>query len=47
MDYSGYPEYIQLTNTFEHGVSVLDLIFNEGYDAKKYMKSFNKKDDVI
>lgn len=47
MDYSGYPEYTQLSNVFEHGVSVLDLIFNEGYDAKKYMKSFDKKDDVI
>ncbi len=40
MDYSGYPEYTQLSEKFEHGVSILDLIFNEGADAKKYMKSF-------
>lgn len=40
MDYSGYPEYTQLSDTFEHGVSILDLIFNEGPDAEKYMKSF-------
>ena len=38
MDYSGYPEYPQLYPPFEHGVSVLDLIFNCGPDAGKYMK---------
>lgn len=38
MDYSGYPEYPQLYPPFEHGVSVLDLIFNCGEDAYKYMK---------
>ena len=31
MDYSGYPEYTQLYPPFEHGVSILDLIFNEGF----------------
>lgn len=42
MDYSGYPEYRQRGggNVFEHGVSILDLIFNEGPYAKEYMKSF-------
>jgi len=40
MDYSGYKEYTQLFPPFEHGVSVLDLIFNEGSDALKYLKSF-------
>jgi hypothetical protein len=40
MDYSGYPKYRQLYPPFEHGVSILDLIFNEGPDAPKYMKSF-------
>ena len=39
-DYSGYPEYEQLYPPFEHGVSILDLIFNTGNDCKKYMKSF-------
>ena len=38
MDYSGYPEYPQLFPPFEHGVTVLDLIFNCGSDAPKYMK---------
>ena len=40
MDYSGYPEYAQLFPPFEHAVSIIDLIFNEGPDAQKYMKSF-------
>lgn len=40
MDYTGYKDYNQLNGLFEHGVSVLDLIFNEGPNAKKFMKSF-------
>ena len=40
VDYSGYPEYAQLYPPFEHAVSILDLLFNEGADARKYMKSF-------
>lgn len=40
MDYSGYPEYPQSFGAFEHGVSVLDLIFHTGPDAHRYMKSF-------
>lgn len=42
MNYSDYPEYQQLHQPFEHGVTVLDLIFNEGPNATKFMKSFNK-----
>lgn len=37
-DYSGYQEYTQLWGDFEHGVSILDLLFNCGMDATKYMK---------
>jgi len=40
MDYSGYPEYTQLNEPFEHGVSILDLIFNEGHNAFQFMKGF-------
>lgn len=40
MDYSGYSEYNQFHPPFEHGVTILDLIFNEGPNAKKYLKSF-------
>jgi len=40
MDYSGYKEYHQLYPPFEHSVSIIDLIFNEGPHMKEYMKSF-------
>jgi hypothetical protein len=39
MDYSNYPEYPQLHPPFMHEVSVIDLIFNTGPDAPKYLKS--------
>jgi hypothetical protein len=42
MDYSGYKKYEQLHLPFEHGVSILDLIFNEGPDTKKFMKTFGE-----
>jgi hypothetical protein len=39
-DYAGYPEYRQLFPPFEHRVSVLDLILNEGPESTRYMLSF-------
>jgi hypothetical protein len=39
-DYSGYPEYTQLGGPFEHGVSIVDLLFNTGPAAREHMKSF-------
>lgn len=42
MDYSNYPVYNQLYPPFEHGVSIIDLIFNEGPNAHKFLKSFQK-----
>lgn len=38
MEYSNYKEYNQLFPPFEHGVSILDLIFNEGPNARKFLK---------
>jgi len=40
MDYSDYPQYRQIHPPFEHGVTILDLIFNEGPNATNFMKSF-------
>ena len=40
-DYSGYPEYKQLYPPFDHNVSIVDLIFNTGANARSFMKSFN------
>ena len=37
-DYVGYPEYPQLWGEFVHGVTVLDLLFNCGKDARRYMR---------
>jgi hypothetical protein len=43
MNYEGYPEYNQLNPPFVHGVSILDLIFNEGDNAPNFMKFGNIK----
>ncbi len=37
-NYSNYPVYHQLHPPFEHGVSVIDLLFNEGPNAQTYLK---------
>ena len=37
-EYEGYPEYSQLWGNFEHNVSIIDLLFNHGLYASKYMK---------
>jgi hypothetical protein len=40
MDYSGYPEYTQLYPPFTHYVSIIDLLFNMGQNARDMMLSF-------
>ena len=42
MDYSNYKEYNQLYPPFDHAVSVIDLIFNEGPSSYKFLTSFQK-----
>lgn len=39
MDYGGYPVYPQLHPPFDHAVTALDLLFNVGADAWRYLKS--------
>jgi hypothetical protein len=41
MDYEGYPEYPQVHPPFEPAVSIVDLLFNTGADAPRYMKHAN------
>jgi hypothetical protein len=36
-DYSGYTEYKQQSPVFEHGVSIIDLLFNTGDKAPFYI----------
>jgi hypothetical protein len=47
MEYSGYPEYRQLYPPFEHAVTVLDLLFNTGADAPRYMKSLEGREATV
>jgi hypothetical protein len=35
--YADYPEYPQMFPPFEHGVTILDLLFNVGQDAPYYI----------
>lgn len=37
-DYSGYPPYPQLWGDFTHTVSIVDLLFNCGPEARRFMK---------
>jgi len=39
MNYDGYVDYPQLYPPFEHGVTVLDLLFSTGDEARRYMKT--------
>jgi hypothetical protein len=39
MSYEGYPEYPQLHGGFEHAVTALDLLFNTGDEAWRYLRA--------
>lgn len=49
MDYSNYPEYQQLYPPFVHEVSIIDVLFNTGPDAKYFLISNLKerKSDTV
>jgi hypothetical protein len=47
IDYSGYPVYDQLFPPFEHAVSIIDLIFNEGPHSASFMKSFTLAETLL
>ena len=42
IDYANYPPYPQLDGAFEHAVTVLDLIFNTGAQAGRFMKNVTR-----
>ncbi len=46
MSYDGYPEYPQPHPPFEHGVTILDLIFCTGPQAGEYMKGPRGRVDI-
>jgi hypothetical protein len=37
MSYTSYPSYPQLWGTFNHHVSIIDLLFNCGMESRKFM----------
>ena len=41
-DYGGYPEYEQGLPAFEHGVSMLDLLFRFGREARSHLKTVSQ-----
>ena len=41
-DYDGYPPYPQLWGEFEPRVSVIDLLFNCGHHAARYLRHTHK-----
>ncbi len=41
-DYADYPPYQQIGDPFEHGVTILDLIFSVGPDAPNYIWKWRK-----
>lgn len=43
MNYDAYPEYNQHFPPFDHYVSIIDLIFNEGQNAVNFMKTNSLK----
>jgi WbqC-like protein family len=47
MDYFGYPEYPQLYPPFEHEVTALDLLFNTGPAAPRFLKSFAARKSAV
>jgi len=42
MSYEGYVPYEQVHPPFEHGVSIVDLLFNQGPEARRYLNSFGQ-----
>jgi hypothetical protein len=46
-DYSGYPVYEQHASSFEHGVSILDLLMRCGPSARGHLKSLARRDDFV
>jgi len=40
MDYNNYKEYSQLYSSFEHNVTVLDLLFSTGPNAMEYINPY-------
>ncbi len=48
VDYSGYPTYSQAMEPFEHGVSILDVLFRCGAEgARAQLKSIRSPGSLV
>lgn len=47
VNYSDYPLYDQGTRAFEHGVSILDVLFRCGAAARKHLKAVQCRDRFL
>tara|TARA_B100000768_G_scaffold105002_1_gene97545 strand:- start:4255 stop:4980 length:726 start_codon:yes stop_codon:yes gene_type:complete len=46
-EFNSYNSYTQLQEGFDHGVTILDLFFNLGFEgSKKHMKSFDNQNHI-
>ena len=46
-DYAGYPTYDQNTSSFEHGVSIIDVLMRCGPSARGHLKSIQAEDGLF
>jgi len=46
-DYAGYPPYFQFHSPFEHGVTILDLLFHVGPDAPYFIWGWRVDEDDV
>ena len=46
-DYAGYPAYPQFYGEFQHGVTILDLLFHVGPDAPQYIWGWRAGQPVV
>jgi WbqC-like protein len=46
MDYEGYPDYPQRYPPFDPALSIVDLLFNVGADAPRYMKHIGSQEQI-
>jgi hypothetical protein len=46
-DYAGYPEYPQFYPPFEHGVSILDLLFHAGEESPYFIWGWREGRDQV
>lgn len=46
-DYSDYPVYSQHADVFEHGVSILDVLFHCGETTRTHLKSITQRETFL